>query len=74
MLRPRIPPDLMVTSTTSTLSSGFPKKWLTFCVEGGAEDVEAFLAATGQPLVPLIAVEGVLQVGYPRFVQMIPLV
>lgn len=53
------------------MPEAYPKSWVTFCVEGSKEGIEAFLEGTGKPLVALLSQRGALQVGYPHFVQMI---
>lgn len=66
-------PDCGVVNAEIAVSSpgmpeAYPKKWLTFCVEGSIEDIEAFLGGTGKPLVALLSLREALQVGYPHFV------
>lgn len=53
------------------LPETYPKKWMTFCVEGNIEAIEAFLAETGKPLVALLSLREALQVGYPQFVDIV---
>lgn len=66
-----VPLAAEVTATYSGMPEDFPKKWITFCAEGGIEEVDKFIGKKGKPLVPLMSVRGALQVGYPQFVNMI---
>lgn len=66
------PRDAEVAVSYAGMPEDYPTKWLTFCAEGTVEEVEAFIGSKdGKPLVPLLSLRGVLQVGYPQFMQMI---
>lgn len=61
-----------MTVSCAEIPEDYPKKWLTFCAEGGMDDIEAFVTSgRGKPLVPLMAVKGACQAGYPQFVRMV---
>lgn len=69
---PPPPRDAEVAVSFAGMPEDYPTKWLTFCAEGTVEEIEAFIGSKdGKPLVPLLSLRGVLQVGYPQFVQMI---
>ncbi|CAN0053592.1 unnamed protein product [Scytosiphon promiscuus] len=57
--------------SSRAMPEAYPKKWMTFCVEGSIDAVEAFLGGTGKPLVALLSHREALQVGYPQFVDMV---
>eukprot|EP00752_Nemacystus_decipiens_P009984 g8903.t1 len=61
-----------VSVSSSKAAEASPRDWITFCVEGSVESIEAFLSEAGKPLVALLSLPDALQVGYPQFVQMIP--
>lgn len=61
-----MPADLEITS--GKVKDTRPSKWLTFCVEGSQDALEAFLGAEGKVLVPLLSHPQNLHMSYPNFI------